>query len=55
MSRPDPVTREIAPCKDCIDRHIACHGSCKKYIEWKQRLELIKQARRQYEIRRGYR
>lgn len=22
------------PCKDCADRHEACHGSCDKYKEW---------------------
>lgn len=33
----------IAPCKDCQDdRHIGCHGTCEKYIEWKKRQELHK-------------
>jgi hypothetical protein len=26
----------IAPCKDCTDRHVGCHGKCKKYIDWKE-------------------
>lgn len=25
-----------APCKDCADRHIGCHGECEKYIKYKQ-------------------
>ena len=25
----------VAPCKDCTDRHTACHGSCEKYKEWR--------------------
>ena len=25
---------EISPCKDCPDRHTACHGSCERYKEW---------------------
>ncbi len=29
--------REVAPCKDCTDRHTACHDSCEKYKEWKAR------------------
>ena len=23
------------PCKDCSDRHIACHSTCQKYIDAK--------------------
>lgn len=49
MSRPDPVTRDISPCKDCKDRHHACHGSCDRYKEWKQRLEQLKYERREYD------
>jgi sulfatase maturation enzyme AslB (radical SAM superfamily) len=30
---------EIAPCKDCPDRHPACHGSCDKYKEWSERYQ----------------
>lgn len=29
--------REVAPCKDCADRHLACHDSCEKYKAWKER------------------
>lgn len=24
----------ISPCKDCPDRHVGCHGTCKRYKEW---------------------
>lgn len=24
-----------SPCKDCQDRHTACHGHCEKYKDWK--------------------
>lgn len=27
--------QEICPCKDCNDRHTACHDKCEKYAEWK--------------------
>ena len=28
---------ETSPCKGCIDRHTACHGSCEKYKAWRDR------------------
>jgi hypothetical protein len=24
----------LAPCRDCPRRHIACHDSCKDYLDW---------------------
>lgn len=30
-----------APCKDCMERHEGCHGSCVKYMDWKQHLEVV--------------
>ena len=32
----------IAPCKDCKDRHVGCHGKCKKYLEYKKELQKAK-------------
>lgn len=29
--------KEIAPCKDCTEKHLACHDSCEKYKAWKDR------------------
>lgn len=48
MGRPDPVTREMSPCKDCADRNPGCHDKCKMYGEWKERLNKLNQARKQY-------
>ena len=31
------------PCKDCTDRHIACHCECEKYKEFKENREQINQ------------
>ena len=25
------------PCKDCPDRHIKCHASCERYLEYKKK------------------
>lgn len=30
------------PCKDCKERAVACHGSCKLYAEWRAKLESYK-------------
>ena len=49
MSRPDQVTREMSPCKDCTDRHEACWGKCEKYKAWKSRLDEVNRRRREYE------
>ena len=51
MSRPDPVTREISPCKDCKKRHEACWGKCEKYKAWKSRLDEVNKRRKEYEAR----
>lgn len=29
---------KMPPCKDCPDRHLACHDNCDKYKEWKDYL-----------------
>lgn len=33
---------KIAPCKDCSERHEACHDSCDKYKEWKAELDAMR-------------
>lgn len=48
MSRPDQFTREIAPCKNCVDRHEVCWGECEKYKQWKMRLDEVNRRRREY-------
>jgi len=29
-------TNNNCPCKGCDNRHIACHGNCNKYVNWKE-------------------
>ena len=48
MSRPDPVTREISPCKDCEERHEVCWGKCEKYKAGKARLDEVNKRRKEY-------
>lgn len=33
-----------APCKDCPNRHAACHDDCNDFAEYKAKLEKIKKA-----------
>ena len=51
MSRPDPVTREMSPCKDCADRHEACWSKCEKYKAWKSRLDEVNKRRKEYDAK----
>lgn len=30
-----------APCKDCPDRYVGCHGKCQKYIDYKNESQRI--------------
>lgn len=47
-----------APCKDCADRHLACHDNCPKYrafIDEKRRVAEIKRKahhEEEYEIKK---
>ena len=45
----DRQIRDKPPCKDCTDRHTACHGSCDRYKEWKLRLDELNKSRREYD------
>ena len=51
MSRPDPVTREMSPCKGCTERHEACWGKCEKYKEWKKLVDDANKARKEYQFK----
>ena len=31
-----------APCKNCSDRHIKCHSSCEKWLEYREEFEAEK-------------
>lgn len=35
-----------SPCKECKDRHEACHDSCERYAEYKRKVAEAKQHRR---------
>ena len=48
MIRPYQVKREIAPCKNCVDRHDVCWGECEKYKQWKMMLDEANRRRREY-------
>ena len=47
----------INPCKDCADRHPACHSHCEKYKEWKAEWDALreKERRRKEQERIGWR
>ena len=51
MSRPDPVIREMSPCKGCTERHEACWGKCEKYKAWKSRLDEVNKKRKEYDAK----
>ena len=51
MSKPNPVTREMSPCKGCTERHEACWGKCEKYKTWKEKLESVNAERKKYSNR----
>jgi hypothetical protein len=48
MIRTYQLKREIAPCKNCADRHEACWGECEKYKQWKMMLDEANRRRREY-------
>ena len=48
MSRPAPTSREISPCKDCTNRHTACHDKCERFKKYKAIREAENEARRKY-------
>lgn len=33
----------VAPCKDCADRHVGCHATCKAYIAYAVERERYRQ------------
>lgn len=38
----------IAPCKDCVERHVGCHASCPRYAEFKAGCNARRQERAAY-------
>lgn len=35
-------TQHLAPCKECGDRYVGCHGACARYAEYKREHNKIK-------------
>lgn len=35
------------PCKECPERHPACHDHCERYIEWRDKWRAAKERLRQ--------
>lgn len=35
------MSREPAPCKECTERELACHGKCERYQAWRRRLDAL--------------
>lgn len=47
--------RDVAPCKDCAEKFIGCHGKCPKdergefgYEAWRSEIQKVKAAREEY-------
>ena len=36
-----PIYRP-APCKDCADRTVGCHGKCEKYLAYRSELDAVR-------------
>lgn len=43
--------RPIAPCKDCKDRYVGCHGECERYL-WYLKLNEEYKAIKSVEVER---
>lgn len=43
------VVRGSPPCRNCEERHTACHDSCQRYKDWKAEAQKIKAAKKAYE------
>ena len=42
------ATRGKPPCKNGIERHLACWGGCEKYKQWKIMLDEVNRRRKEY-------
>lgn len=47
--------RDRSPCADCPsdEKYTACHDTCKKFKEWRAKLEAVKAAREEYNRKNG--
>lgn len=48
--RTPQTVREKPPCAFCPpeEKYTACHDTCKRFAEWKARVELVKKNRKEY-------
>jgi hypothetical protein len=42
------VMRGSPPCRNCEERHTACHDKCTKYHTWKDEVHRIKEVKKAY-------
>lgn len=42
------------PCRDCEMRHVGCHGSCQRYLMYKDGLQVLKKKKAQEDEAFGY-
>lgn len=33
-------------CKDCPDRHVGCHSDCERYLEFRKKLDELREKKR---------
>ena len=37
------MSKPQAPCLNCLDRYLTCHSKCIKYLEFKERANILKE------------
>ena len=42
------IVRVQSPCKDCSNRELGCHSTCKKYIQFQEDTQAETKARRDF-------
>lgn len=42
------IMRVQSPCKDCSDRELGCHSTCKRYIQFQEANQAETKARRDF-------
>lgn len=41
------TVKTLSPCKDCVNRHSACHDTCKEYNAFKKQLDKARNEERE--------
>lgn len=42
----NPFKKSCPTCKDCPERHIGCHSTCNRYLDWSRQVRAESQERR---------